>query len=273
MVGWESMTALTSSATANFTGSVGAGSGQFPTPTQLLTTGHVVLRKSSTADTSGRFWQLVADSSTFYLFISTGDTGGTYYPGMFGDVFSLKGASDAYRCLIVGRAAENTTGPGSQGSATLPFGNDQFDAAVIANVSTITSATAPNCGHFLARTYGGGGAAITAAKHFDIIKASYAALSGNSWMNIVMCGTMQTPNGPDNSLYLTPVQIVEPVGQIIRGRMRGMYQVCHPIASFSDGEVFAGAGDYAGKTFMIVKQGVNGGIWLIETSNTVESNV
>ena len=72
-VGWESI--------AGIGAPVGTGSGQFPTPAQLLTTGHTVWRKSATADTATRAWQLFADSSTFYLFISTGDTAGVYYCG------------------------------------------------------------------------------------------------------------------------------------------------------------------------------------------------
>jgi hypothetical protein len=35
---------------------------------------------------------------------------------------------------------------------------------------------------------------------------------------------------------------------------------------------FSGAGDYAGKTFMILSPGQNGGAYCIETSNTVETN-
>src|ERR1035437_2201693 len=100
--GWESV--------AGVGAPVGTGSGQFPTPAQLLTTGHVVIRKSATADAATRSWQLFADSSTFYLFISTGDTAGVYNVGMFGDVFSLKGATDGYRCMIHGRAVENNAG-------------------------------------------------------------------------------------------------------------------------------------------------------------------
>jgi hypothetical protein len=54
--------------------------------------------------------------------------------------------------------------------------------------------------------------------------------------------------------------------------MRGMYHLCHPITSFADGQVFSGANEYAGKTFQIIKQGPNAGMWVIETSNTVETN-
>src|ERR1035437_8888689 len=81
---------------------VGTGSGQFPTPAQALTSGHVVIRKSASADATGRSWVLFANVSTFYLFVAAGDPAGVYLAFMFGDVFSLKGASDGSRCLLHG---------------------------------------------------------------------------------------------------------------------------------------------------------------------------
>jgi hypothetical protein len=39
----------------------------------------------------------------------------------------------------------------------------------------------------------------------------------------------------------------------LRGRLRGMYHVCHPATAFADGDTFVGSGDYAGRTFLIVK--------------------
>jgi hypothetical protein len=32
-----------------------------------------------------------------------------------------------------------------------------------------------------------------------------------------------------------------------------MYHVCHPATAFVDGDTFVGSGDYAGRTFLIVK--------------------
>jgi len=265
-IGWESI--------AGIGAPVGTGSGQFPTPTQLLTTGHTVWRKSVAASSATRSWQMFADSSTFYLFISTGDTVGTYYPAMFGDVFSLKGSSDAYRRLIIGRAAENSATQGVLGSSSTPYGTDQFDAMVAANYNSAQSAvSAYNCGHYMARTWGGGGTSINVGKIFDVAKAAYRSDANTyTWTTVYMAGALQIPNGPDNSLYLTPVSIVEPVTGTIRGRLRGIYQVCHPVASFSDGQTFSGGGDYAGKTFQIIKQMVNGGFLAMETSATVETN-
>ena len=54
--------------------------------------------------------------------------------------------------------------------------------------------------------------------------------------------------------------------------MRGFYHLCHAIAGFSDGQTFSGSGDYAGKTFQVVKQSANNGLYCIEISNTVETN-
>lgn len=265
-VGWESI--------AGIGAPVGTGSGQFPTPAQLLTTGHVVWRKSATADTATRGWQLFADSSTFYLFIATGDTAGVYYPAGYGDIFSLHGSSDAYRAMIIGRAAENQTAGGIAGPVLV----DAFDA-IWAGVVTATPTTmvtmASQVGHYLARSWAGAGTSVQASKFFDTSKqvASSVNLSGSNWFFFPLGGYVQTPNGPDNSLYLSPIMVGEGASAYpIRGRLRGIYQVCHPIASFADGQPFSGGGDYAGKSFQIIKSMVNGGFLAVETSATVETN-
>ena len=62
--------------------------------------------------------------------------------------------------------------------------------------------------------------------------------------------------------------------------MRGLYVCATTMAGFGDGQVISGGGDYAGKTFQVVKliePGYTGGagstsMVLVETSNTVETN-
>lgn len=238
--GWESI--------AGIGAPVGTGTGQFPTAAQLLTTGHTVIRKSTSADATHRNWTVFADAHTAYLLIQTGDGSATTYSGfMFGDVFSLKSTADNYRCMIIGNPTENA---GTAGA---------FNSASLANAAT--------AGNFLARTYGGGGASVTAGKHGDGNKSVTTAYFD---------GLAQTPNGPDNSYYLCPIWVHEPSAGIIRGRLRGVYQLCHPKASFSDGQTFNGMGDYAGKTFQVVRDiygpasVLSHMVW--ETSNTVETN-
>jgi len=97
--GWESLTDFSASTTT----CVGSGSGQFPIPAQLLTNGHVVIRKSVTSDSSSvRSWILAADSSSFYFWAATSDTAGMYYGFGFGDIYSFKTSSvDAYKCIRI----------------------------------------------------------------------------------------------------------------------------------------------------------------------------
>jgi hypothetical protein len=254
-IGWESVAGVGSP--------VGTGSGQFPIPAQLLTTGHVVWRKSATADAVGRAWVLAADSSTFYLWVATGDTVGVYYHAGFGDVFSLKGSSDAYRCFIYGRNIENTAV-----GHTTPYADQTDELLLVPNPNAVT---VPIPGHFMARTYGGGGTSVTISRKGDLAASTYDGQT-NAPYAAALTGAFQTPNGPDNSVYLCPLGVVESVAAAVRGRFRGLYQICHAAASFADGQTFSGGGDYAGKTFQVVKAGVNGGFWALETSATVETN-
>ncbi len=78
----------------------------------------------------------------------------------------------------------------------------------------------------------------------------------------------------NNSIYIDPIYIGEPDGEVLRGRFRGVYHVCHPAANFSDGQILQGGGDYAGKTFMVVKWigNVSNAYLAVETSATVETN-
>jgi len=247
-VGWEAIASIGSP--------VGTGTGQFPLPAQLLS-GNVVVRKSFTADTTPRYWELFGDAYTFYFFVQSGDQAGVYFGLFFGDIFSLKGASDAYRCFIHGSYVENS---GANGSCQLdaqppPSGNAcalQF----------------PVGGLYMPRTFGGSGTSINVTRIGDF---GLVAISSTS-SPVAWNGLMQTPNGPDLSLYLTPAWVCEPLLVCKRGRMRGFYQLGHPAANFADGQTFNGANDYAGKTFQIVKGGIWGGLWCIETSATVETN-
>jgi len=239
---------------------VGTGVGQFPTPSQLLTTGHIVVRKSVTADsTTQRSWLLYADAYTFYFFVHSENE--VFYPFyMFGDIFSLRGTADAYRCMIIGQYLEN--------SAPSVASTHDGDRLSLGSASTTTIATAYS-GHYMARTVGGLGSSIAISKIGD------NAFCYNNSNQVSFGGVMQYPNGPDNTIYLAPVRIAEVTGNILRGRMRGIYQLLHNPALFSNGQVIAGAGDFAGKTFQCVRDGNNiaaSSTWCIETSATVETN-
>jgi len=241
ITGWESIAGVGSP--------VGSGGGQFPTPAQLLVSGHAVVRKSATASNVPRSWRVFADSSTMYLFIETGDTAGIMGSTVFGDVYSLNGVGDVWRCILIGKGTENTTPTGNE--------NTFFN-------SVMSSAATSAQGRHMARTWSGAGASIIVGCQGDPSKCS-----GTD-------GLVQAPNGPDNAYWLAPWMVYEQTGKPIRGRLRGCYSMLQPAAGFADGQVITGAGDYAGKTFQLVKlvcgaPNANGAI-LIETSATVETN-
>ncbi len=246
--GWENLEGLSSS----ITNSVGSGSGQFPTPAQLLTTGHVVIRKSTTSDMiTARPWIVAADSMSFYLFIATGDApAGAYYGFAFGDIYSFKsGSIDSHKCIIIGRNAENSSVGANEGMDWI-------------NNTLITG----SIGHFMARSYTGLGSSITASKHGDSTKGSQTTL----------IGSLAYPNRSDTALYISPLWVAEPGGGIfsstIRGQLRGIYQPLHLVSNFTDSQAFSGSLDYNGRTFMAISRSVNGGVYILETSDTLLTN-
>lgn len=247
MTGWKTLTAMTTP--------VGAGTGQFPLPAQLLTTGKTVLRKSAAASGVGRTWTIFADSSTFYMFILTGDTAGLYSSFMFGDIFSLWGATDANRCMIIG------------------LNNEVSSAPLIINGGVARSSTPlvtnGQQGPFLADNFGSTSGSQQAYPSGDISKNAVTlnTAGGGCPTN----GGLPTPNSSDNSYYLSPMWVMD-ASFLQRGRLRGFYHLCHPNASFSDGMTFTGANDFAGKTFIVLVSDYSGGLICIETSNTLETN-
>ena len=83
----------------------------------------------------------------------------------------------------------------------------------------------------------------------------------------VMSSTTGFPNGPDGAAYLSRVSVYEPTPKYIRGYLRGLYQFMHPISNITDNDVFSGTGDFAGRTFLLIKQSGNAGAYVIETTN------
>jgi hypothetical protein len=234
--GWESVAGVGSP--------VGSGTNQFPTAAQLLTSGHVVIRKSTSTGVTARDWIVVADAYTCYLFVLTGDTANVYYAFGFGDIYSHKTTADTYRGMIQGNAAENDTTASNSG----------FDLFSAYNATVV--------GNYIARTYAGTGTSLQIGKHQDSVKGSATTF----------LGTGQYPNGPDTELYISPIFVQEVAGPLVRGRLRGLYAPLHAISNFTDGQTFVGAGDYATKTFLAIKQTKNSGVVLVDTSNTVETN-
>jgi hypothetical protein len=268
--GYESILGLTSSIFP----SMGTGGGLFPTGSQIVPTfvplsvgGHPTAslwwRKSATTDSASRYWILFGDSSTFYMFVQANDTFGVYYVMWFGDIYSFK-PNDNYKCMIHGRCADasNTS-------------TNRFDASDVLLLPTSIAFPV----FFLPRKVNGDPGAQQINKVGDRAKNTLTNIStpGGSSENITefagICPALQ----PDNSIQLSPIWVCEPGPATIRGKMRGLYNLIHPSNAFHDGQVLIGGNEHIGKTFRCVKTGptatpANGTVWVIETSNTVETN-
>jgi hypothetical protein len=267
----------TTAAEAAFYGAhTSSGGGQFPNAIQLTTWGRLIVRKSATADsTTLSPWYLFADARTIYMFIATGDTTlglGGYMDFGFGDIYSLYGSSDTERVFIAGRVSINNASVGCGLG-----GLDELNTPYVSTVGGNSGApgAAGYSGRYMADWYGHGGGVSNASIPIwicgDLGKVSTQLTTS---VGVPLAGNIPRSNMADNSVYVAPVFIYDnPTTWAIRGRMRGFYHVCHSASSFQGGRMtFSGAGDYAGKTFMILSPGQNGGAYCIETSNTVETN-
>jgi hypothetical protein len=275
--GWESMSSLTSSLGSIFTGSnnisasnsAGFGVGQFPTPAQLLTYGHVTWRKSDVNTSVTRPWIIAADASTMYMWIkpSVGASADKYGHFAFGDCYSYAGPNDLWKCFIYGKITDALTADSQ---------NNNIDYTHLISSPHYTPAASTGItnalfGHFIARSAFGGGSSTAFTRRGD------ASVSISGWNNgnpfgCSIDGYIQTPN-IDNFLYMRPLEIVEPSATpVIRGSFRGLYQVGHPATNFTDGQIISGSGDYSGKIFMIIKWAPDFSFWALEISPTVETN-
>lgn len=243
LTGWDNINSIF--------GGIVTGSNQFPTFAQLaIGGGSVVARKSVAASNVQRNWVVAADSRTVYMFIKTADLSNVYYSFMFGDIYSYKSADrgpDDYRQIIIGRVSEDS----AVGSTDRLDIMTQIDVALTA--------------HFWSRTSSGVGDSITLTKHGDLAKAGSITVP-------VLAGLITYPNGTDGATYLSRVWVGEPANSVLRGHMRGFWHWCHPIAGLTDLVPFSGSGALAGRIFLPIKTSANTGIYIMETSNTIESN-
>jgi hypothetical protein len=228
---------------------VGTGTGPFPTVAQQAT---CVWPKSSTSNGTAQTWLLIGDDRTFWLFndvdtanppvLSTHSWGTV---GGFGEIYSYV-SGDSYRTAIY---YPNVTATSVSDALT-----------GIASISNVTSVTA--AGAAMPRTYLGTGGAIWVCNIYSLFFGS----TGSSWL---------FPNPVDGGLYINTVDVIErgnlttPTSATvfpIRGRLRGFFQQMHLATAMSDQDTFSGVGDFAGRTFMILKITSATGAHVVETT-------
>ena len=262
--GWETLTNMISGYPAI---NVGIGLNQFPTSTQaVLSSGHVVFRKSISADTVARQWVIAADGATFYMWIASGDAGtaGTGYLNTgFGDCYSLAGSNDRWNCFIYGRPLEDNISAGNSDWTDQICGGPWS-----ANANQLTLVWK---GHWMARNGFGTGTSINITRKGDFGACPPGQESAVT-VGAPIAGVLPSPV-LDNSLYMSPLLVVETgTLPVIRGRFRGLYQIGHAESNFSNGQIISGSSDYTGKVFMVIAPSNEASMWALEISPTIEFN-
>lgn len=154
--------------------------------------------KSSTADGTARPWWLIGDEKLFYLGVDYSTNGYWYSNYFFGDIISYR-ANDAYHCVISTDNGENAT--------YNYFG--YLDGAL--------SAPSATYGKYVARDY------------TNLVLSPLIGWSGDVYFGTYMgyAAAYPYPNGADNSLVVCGPPTVHEPGQILRGRMPGLYYPGH----------------------------------------------
>ena len=242
VAGFEVMTAVTATDTAV------DGTNRFPASGTNL-----FWQKSNTTDALARPWIVVADARTFYIFMLTGDFAGTYFWGGFGEFFSFK-SNDPGRTFVFGRnGGEGTGSIAFEPDRTLAIGNSLGGPSMLWLNRDSTGSPASQVAFVMTGREIGG------------------ASSSNT--QIAMVGTVIYSNQPDHKLYLAPLRVSNTTPTVnFRGKMRGLWHYQHPLTTVADGETFTGSGDLAGKTFLVIKQSPNSSVWIVETSDTWDTN-
>lgn len=234
---------------------VGTGTGPFPTVAQAATPVGIV--KSTATGTTARPWLLIGDDRTFHLFVAAGLTdpptlATNLWDGVltFGEFLSAL-TGDLYRSTLGYSSGTSTAVVGAKAALTM-FGGQSASSAAL---------------QVTPRSYPGTGGAI-----WNTIIGNFAYTpSGNGGVSDTVCGAFAFPNAVDGGLYMNALDLAErgsaatPAGPTsFRGRVRGLYQPAHLTTIMNDQDTFTGVGDFAGRTFMILKytsvSGVTSGV-------------
>lgn len=216
------------------------GTGPFPTVAQYAS--GVFIRKSVTADSTARTWDVYAGPSFFILLVETGDTANNCMCAMFGRFASDK-IGDSFCQLIAARTGENS------GGGTLETVHIR-----VANTTVVTS------GVYIVRDVSGsqvnGSTVAGMRSDFSIANTTVSGASGIAY-----------PDTATGGLRIDRVYIHET--NTPRGYVRGLWQPLHnrPLThrateTYTDGAVT--------RTLRAFNTTTTGQI-LVEESDTVDS--
>lgn len=201
-------------------------------------------------------WIVLADSQTVII-CRNATTQSVWHVTYFGDFISYV-AGDGFNVAIKGK---NTTAQ----PASYDLNRFQARSSLGSGVGDI----------WVARNYAGAGSAVSCNLQTDIMKAGAGAggVTADTEFVLPTASAIPLPNPVEGGVYVAPLEILEPTA-ILRGRLKGVWMLCHPPGSVSHGQTFTGAigSPYEGRIFEVIKPAPNTGIYLIETSDTWDIN-
>lgn len=212
-----------------------ADTGTNPFPTDAQVSGGMYWGKSSQSNSTARDWVLVGDERGFVIWGNfAANVLGVGAAFGFGDILSNK-SGDAYGCAIFGgNTNDHTSGSPVPGCVGYGMGITAASFAYIARAHT-----------------GLGGAQLVRKIGAFNLSAGY---SGTTNYN---ANAFVYPNGPDNALMVSPVDLQ--VGSSLRGQLAGVYHTPQAVIdAFSTRDAIAGTGAFSGKNFMALRTGTPG---------------
>ena len=229
---------------------IAAGTNPFPTTTQQPA--GLFVRKSVSLDSVARPWLAIADERTFYLFMQTGDTAGSYLCWGFGEIYSYR-LADKGRCILLARSTENS-------AATAPEPLPQTSSTIG------TTGAAGTTTRYLARPF-----------DQEIAPTNVTSILGDG--SFGAANSLDFTNASDNHVYVSQLRLSEnssgSTGSL-RGRIRGLWQWIHVGSVCADGDTFTGSGDLAHRTFLVLKSTFSTagstGVLALEISSTWDTN-
>lgn len=236
VVGYESMS------------DINTGTGPFPTAAQI--SGGGFWPKASTTAATARAWTIIGDDKGFWFYsnthVTTASLGldGTTYG--FGDFLSRK-SGDAYACAML--CATATVGASTAAQATTL---SQMHNSATASL-------------YVARSYTALGTSLAVIK-----RAENFCTTDNVSGNVNQAGVY--PNGPDNSLILSRVALLEPSPQCVRGVLRGALYVMQLLGTttFNWRDKIDGQGALAGRKLMALKGAAPAGSAAVSTTTFID---
>lgn len=217
---------------------IDTGTGPFPTAAQsALTQSSLVWRKSNTADGTARTWDAWADDRTLVIVIYAGDNANVCLLYYFGE-YESSASSDTTAAILQGKAQENTT------STTANEPGISMETGTSVSIGTGTGG--------LQRYVCGDANGLNVSSKAWAAPAPFSVASAGT---VSQLGYISYPNAVDGGLYLSPLLMYRPnaAGTAPNpiGKLRGLMVPLHPASSFSNGDIFNGVGDFAGRIFVV----------------------